>query len=264
MKSRSIGMYLAVLAACMTAAVHAEDTELVVRARSHDGKFIGSAVGGLQVTVTDARTGRVLAAGMIEGGTGDTDRLMKQPAERGGRLADKSAARYAVELDIDEPTQVLVEVAGPLAAGQNAQRASRTVWLIPGRAIDGDGLIFDLHGLIVHPVSPTPNQVVPTGQSVAIEANVTMLCGCPITPGGLWDAANFDVKAIVRDGEGEVVREVPLEYAGRPSTFRGEYRPEETGPHKVEIVATQTNAANAGVGVTGLAVKPAPQAAVAR
>jgi len=58
----------------------AEPTDIVVRVLSKDAKFIGTSMGGMQVTLRDAHTGEILATGLTRGGTGDTKRLMHESA----------------------------------------------------------------------------------------------------------------------------------------------------------------------------------------
>jgi hypothetical protein len=33
---------------------------------------------------------------------------------------------------------------------------------------------------------------------IDVRANVMMMCGCPIEPGGLWDANAFEVAALIK------------------------------------------------------------------
>jgi hypothetical protein len=47
-----------------------------------------------------------------------------------------------------------------------------------------------------------------------------VVCGCPHTPGGLWDADRIRVSARIYDGP-RMVREVALDYAGEPNMFTG-------------------------------------------
>ena len=47
-------------------------TTVKVSVIAHDGKLMGSGVGGARVTIRDLDTGEVLADGLHEGGTGDT------------------------------------------------------------------------------------------------------------------------------------------------------------------------------------------------
>jgi hypothetical protein len=86
----------------------------MVHVRAHDAKLVGSAVGGALVTITDVATGRVLARGRTEGGTGDTRRIMAEPHQRGERLFDTpGAAGFLADVDIRRPTVVEISASGP-------------------------------------------------------------------------------------------------------------------------------------------------------
>ncbi len=238
-----------------TATVLAEPTTITVRVRSHDAKFIGSAAGGVGVVVKDADSGRVLAQGMIRGGTGDTKALMKDPIARRQEIAGPKAASYVARLNIDRPTRVEIQVRGPLAGGHNVHLASRTLVVLPGHDIAGDGVVFELYGCIVDIVSPTPHEFFKPGQTVTIDASVVMLCGCPVKPGGLWDADQFDVRATVFDAHGEKLAEIPLQYAGTTSRFRADFKPATVGGYRVVVTAALDASANYGYAVGGFVVK---------
>jgi hypothetical protein len=76
-----------------------------------------------------------------------------------------------------------------------------------------------------------------------------MMCGCPITPGGLWDADQFEVAAFVRhDGQKRV--ELPLEYAGQPSQFQATLEVDRTGLYEVIVYAYDPANGNTGVDKT--------------
>ena len=60
----------------------AEPTAITIRAISHDGKFIGDSMGGVRVRLTEAASGRELAAGTTSGTTGDTRKLVVEPRQR--------------------------------------------------------------------------------------------------------------------------------------------------------------------------------------
>lgn len=64
----------------MCASAMAVPTEIVVKVKSKDGKFIGSSMGGVLITLKDAHTGELLAKSVTKGGTGDTDLIMKTPS----------------------------------------------------------------------------------------------------------------------------------------------------------------------------------------
>ncbi len=251
-------MTLCAAACCAAAwAADAAETRVVVRAKAHDAKFIGSSVGGLDVTVRDAVTGRVLAAGRIEGDTGDTARIMKTPAVRGKELSTPGTARFVARLNISEPTKIKIALSGPLAGGSASRVESKTLWVLPGRHIEGDGVVFHLYGLIVQPLSPPPNYKLKLGSATPIRAWVTMMCGCPVWPDGVWDANRFRVEAIVKDAKGKTLARVPLSYAGKKSLFGGEFRPTAPGDYKVVITAADSASHNFGVAYTGFCVMPA-------
>lgn len=220
-------------------------TRLVVRVVAHDAKIIGSGVGGASVTVLDAETGVVLADGVQEGGTGDTGAIMGT-RERGTTVYDTpGAASFEATLDLTRPTVVAVEAAGPLDTPHARRTARTTLLMVPGRDLVGEGVVLTLYGFTVKLERPSDDVPVEPGPLV-VRADVSMLCGCPIEPGGLWDADRLDVVAqLVR--EGDVVAEAPLAYAGRPNLFEGSIRAEEPGAYRLRVVAVDEGRANTGM-----------------
>lgn len=229
------------------AAAPAESTTVVVRAVAHDAKVIGSGVGGARITIRDAETGDVLARGLQEGGTGSTERIMRRPHRRGDTIyGTGGAAKFEATLGLQRPTRVEVVAEGPLGTPHATQRASRTVLLVPGRDVTGEGVVLELHGFTVELDRPAAAQAVPAGEPLPVRARVTMLCGCPTTPGGLWDADRIDVAArLVRAGR--VVAESSLSYAGETSTFSGQITPPGPGSYQLVVLAEESARANAGM-----------------
>ena len=90
------------LATALSLPAQAENTQIMIRAQATDAKFIGSSVGGVRVVVEDAETGEILDEGWINGGTGDTDLLIKNPIKRGQQLTNDKTAGFVAEVDIDE------------------------------------------------------------------------------------------------------------------------------------------------------------------
>src|SRR3984893_9431255 len=70
----------------------AKETKVMIRAIARDAKVIGTHVGGARITVKDVSTGEILAQGMQQGGTGDTDLIMKKPRTRGMSVYNSAAA----------------------------------------------------------------------------------------------------------------------------------------------------------------------------
>jgi len=151
-------------------------TKVIVRVVAKDSKVVGSGVGGAFVRFKNLESGEILAQGKQEGGTGETDRIMVQPHQRGEVLfGTPDAAFFQAEIPLDKPTQVEVIAEAPLAYPQALQRGSKTITLIPGKHILGEGLIIELNGLIVNIVSPSPKENLMKGETVLVRAEVRML-----------------------------------------------------------------------------------------
>jgi hypothetical protein len=105
----------------------------------------------MNVVIEDAGTGAWLASGRITGGTGDTERLMQTPATRNMPLANADSAAYTATLKLERPTRIRIRATGPLGQPDAVQELSVTTWVVPGRNIDGEGIVLNLPGLIVTP-----------------------------------------------------------------------------------------------------------------
>lgn len=196
-------------------------TRVMIRAVAHDAKIIGSGAGGARISVFDARTGTLLARGMQEGGAGDTRKLVTEPRVRGGSIYDtEGAAGFLAELQIEKPTQIRIEAEGPLGNPSATQRVTRTMLVVPGQDVLGDGVILELYGLAVEILEPSSDLTHTSGSDLAVRARVTMLCGCPTEPGGTWDSSDYTIEARVVQ-EGKVLQAIPLAYAGQASTYEG-------------------------------------------
>lgn len=222
-----------------------DSTRVVVRVLAHDAKLLHDGVDGARVTIRDAATGRVLATGVQRGGSGDTERIMHAP--RGRRdtvLGTPGAAEFSAALAIEQPTMVRIEVEGPLAApAERRAQASKTMLVLPGRDVEGEGVVLELNGLFVEIMTLEQD-----GAAVDVAARVRMACGCPITPGGVWDAGYFDVTARVMRG-GQVLAEEVLAHAGAPSMFAGRLVARLEQGDRIEVIAAQRNAPNFGMDV---------------
>ena len=151
-------------------------TKIVVRATSKDAKVIGSGVGGALVRIRNVATGEILAEGRQAGGTGDTDRIMVRPHRRGEVIYDTPGTAYfQAEIALDKPTQVEITAEGPLNFSHAMQKGSKTLTLIPGKNISGDGIVIELNGLIVNALSPKAGEILERGKEVAVRAEVRML-----------------------------------------------------------------------------------------
>jgi len=151
-------------------------TKIIVRVVAKDSKVIGSGVGGAFVRIRNLETGEILAQGKQEGGTGDTERIMVRPRQRGETIYGTSgAASFQAEIPLDRPIQAEIYTEAPLAYPHAIQKGLKTLTLIPGKHILGDGVIIELDGLIVNILNPPPKEVLKKGEQLTIKAEVRML-----------------------------------------------------------------------------------------
>ena len=232
-------------------AQEATPTTVVVRAVSNDAKLIQDPVGGAHITIRNTETGEVLAEGRQTGDSGSTEKIMRQPHERGATLYDvPGAAKYETTLSLDRPTRVRITAKGPLDYPQARQTASKTVLLMPGQDVTGDGITLTLHGFIVEVLQSSSTAAEP-GTTLPVRARVRMMCGCPTEPGGLWDASRYTIRAqLLRDGT--VVAETPLSFAGTTNEYDGTVEVPEGGATQVRVVASDAERGNFGAATTAL------------
>jgi len=151
-------------------------TKVIVRVVARDAQVIGSGVGGALVRIKNLKTGEILAEGKQEGGAGSTDRIMIQPHRRGETIYGTfGAAFFETKILLEWPTQVEIYAEAPLAYPHAIQKGSKTLTLIPGKDILGEGVIIELNGLIVNVLQPTPQRVLKRGEQIVIKAEVEML-----------------------------------------------------------------------------------------
>lgn len=226
-------------------------TDVTVRAVANDAKLLQDPVGGALITIEDAETGEVLAEGRQTGDSGSTDKIIRQPHERGATIYDvPGAAKFETTLALDEPTRVRVTAKGPLDYPQAVQTASKTVLLVPGEDVTGDGITLTLHGFIVEVLSPSATDVA-AGEDVPVRARVRMMCGCPTEPGGMWDANRYTIQAqLLRDGQ--VVAETPLSFTGTTNEYDGTLTVPNGGATDVRVTARDAERVNFGMATMSL------------
>ncbi len=183
MRKRSALLCVAVTAAMMASPVvepgigaAGTTTKVMIRAIAKDAMAIGTKVGGARITIREVATGNILAQGTQEGASGDVDLIMIQPRIRGARIFDApGTAGFLAQLMLEKPTEVEIIAEGPLGSPQFLQRSSKTLLLIPGQDVLGDGVILELHGLTVKLLSPGPGAQALAGQTLQVRATVHML-----------------------------------------------------------------------------------------
>jgi hypothetical protein len=150
-------------------------TKVMVRAISRDAKVIGTGVGGVRITIRDAAKGTILAEGKQEGETGNTDLIMVQPHKRGATVyGTPGAAGFLATVMLEQPTVVEVIAEGPLGTPQSAQRASKTLLLVPGQDVVGEGVLLEIHGFTIKLLAPATDARPRVGEQLDVRAHVTM------------------------------------------------------------------------------------------
>lgn len=176
MKGKRVLLGLCVVCLVATAG-WAIPTQITVRVKSKDAKFLGTSMGGATVRIRDAQSGELLAIGLTTGGTGDTAHIMQTPVRRGVPLADAGTAKFTATIDIDEPRRIEVSAYGPMANPHAANTVSATQWVVPGKHITGgDAWMLELPGFavaIMAPAAPVTLKGIP--QDVAITVKVVMM-----------------------------------------------------------------------------------------
>lgn len=253
MTTRTLALALlsSLAAAGLRPAAAQEPTRVLIRAVAHDAKAMGSGVGGARIVVRDPATGDTLARGIQEGSTGSTERIVLRARERGATVYDTpGTARFLARLDLREPTRVEIIAEAPPA--DPVARASTTMLVVPGEDVLGEGVILDLHGFTVEILDPAPGVTIGAGGKTSVRARVTMLCGCPTTPGGIWDSQRIRIEARLVDAAGDVLARTPLGYAGEESIHEGTLAvPEGTLPEggaaELHVLASDPERANFGI-----------------
>lgn len=227
----------------------AEATDITVRVIARNAQYVGNLVDGAFITITDAASGEMLAQGVTSGDAGDPKRTMRTPHRRGEAMTAEGDAKFAATLDIEAPRHVRVSAYGPLDSRFSANSASATQWIVPGKHLTGgDGWVLELPGLLVAPklAAATVPLAKATG-GILIEAEVMLMCGCPIKPGFYWDPEDYEVVAIVRRGTEQIGR-FPLHYAGAASEFETRFTVPLPGFYEISVYAYESVSGNTGVG----------------
>lgn len=231
---------------CTSAVACAEPTEIAVRVLAEEAKFIGTSMGGAKVTLTNVETGEVVAEGITKGSTGDTELIMTDGLNRYETRWGKGAAEFRTVIDIDRPVKLRAEVTGPLGFEQAKASASSEQWVVPGKHVTrGDAWQLELPGFVIG--------MKQAGQG-RLEADIVMMCGCPITPGGLWDADEYEVAALIYQS-GEKVTEIPMRYGGTPNRFVGDLSVLPAGEYGAKVYAYDPRNGNTGLAAYPLVIE---------
>jgi hypothetical protein len=250
----------------------ATTTPMMIRVQANGGKFLADDIGGAEVAVRDARTGRWLDGGRVQGPDSGTLQQTYVPSASRSAIVTPgvpplvqwlvpgpTTSGLLVQLPITQPTLLEVEVYGPVGGLQSAQRVVTYTWAVPGQPItQGPGFVVELPGLIVQVQQPPTHLEYATASgSVSFLANVTMMCGCPIGKGLAWIPDDFAVTAAVeRIGSGAPPVPVGFSLLHDPSIFHGTFDFKAPGFYQAAITAVQKSTGNLGTGTVTFFTKP--------
>jgi len=230
----------------LVANVAAQPTSITVRVLAKDAKFISTGMGGAMVEIRNADSGEILASGLTTGGTGDTGLIMNSAHGRGQAIGE-GAASFAATLDISEPTRIQISAEGPAGMPESANRVSLSQWLLPGKHLNnGDGVVLEMPGFALQTLAPVTGASLPVDSDVRVAVKMVMMCGCPIMPGGLWDADKIELSASV-SLDGKALGDWPLEFAGEASQFHVQLPAAQAGDYQVVVTAYDTVTGNTGL-----------------
>jgi len=229
-------------------------TNITIRVIAKGGKFLGADIGGAYVTIHNAQTGEILAQGNTSGGSGVAN-LMDIAINRTESYPNTQASAFNTSLSLTEPCLIKVTAYGPKGGLQSANTVTATQWIIPGKDLTGgNGLLLELPGLMVQVQSPPTHQNFGTvaQAKVDFQANVTMMCGCPIAANTPWNPDLFEVGAMIYQLDtpnGNVYLEtIPMKFSGETSQFIGSWTTPNYGFYEAVIYAYQADNGNSGMG----------------
>lgn len=255
----------------------AATTSILVRVQAKGGKFLADDIGGSEVTIRDAQTGERLAGGLALGtdsgnlsneysAGASLNTIVTPPASPNGSYvvqwlsANANTSGLAAELAISRPTLLEITAYGPLGGLQSAHRVTTTQWIVPGQSLaEPPGFVVEIPGLLVQVMEPATHLAITSlPYTVPLQANVTMMCGCPIADGQPWIPSDFEVTAAIGPVGQPPLEIVKLGFPGAaPSLYFGSYTvpADATGFYQAVITAVQRSTGNTGTGTATFFIK---------
>jgi len=198
-------------------------TTILVRVVAHGALVLGREVGGARITITDVATGRILATGIQQGEAGDQNHIMRTPHLMEEPLySSRPTASFSATLELAQPTLVEIAAEGPLAYPAAAQRATKTVLLVPGQDLTNDGIVLQLYGFLVQINHPKPGESLIAKDDVMLRASVRTLSGTLVRPHSDWDSRRMHIYGEVLIGD-RVVERLQMFYSGDKGSFEAPF-----------------------------------------
>jgi hypothetical protein len=229
-----------------------KSTTILVRVVGHGAMVLGRDVGNARVTITDVATKQVLATGIQQGEAGDQNQIMRTPRlMEEPRYSSRPAAAFMATFDLLHPTLVEVTAEGPLAFPASSQRATTTVWLVPGQDTTNDGIVLHLYGFIVQIDHPQSGEALIAKDDVTLRASVRTLSGALVRPHGDWDSRKVNIYGELMIGE-RVLERLQLFYNNDKARFEAPFFVPLSGDAPdgitLRVIAADPAGGNFGIG----------------
>ena len=227
-------------------------TTIVVRVVGHGAMVLGREVGGARVTITDVATKQILATGIQQGEAGDQNQIMRTPRlMEEPHYSSRPAAVFIATVDLLHPTLVEVTAEGPLAYPASSQRASTTVWLVPGQDTTNDGIVLHLYGYIVQIEHPKQGEPLIAKDDMILRASVRTLSGALVRPHGDWDSRKIYIYGELMIGD-RVLERLQMFYSSDRAGFEAPFfvpLPNDAPDGiTIRVVAADPGGGNFGIG----------------
>jgi hypothetical protein len=233
-------------------------TTILVRVVGHGAMVLGREVGSARVTITDVATKQILATGIQQGEAGDQNQIMRTPRlMEEPHYSSRPAAAFTATFDLLHPTLVEVTAEGPLAYPASSQRASTTVWLVPGQDTTNDGIVLHLFGYIVQIEHPKPGEPLIAKDDVPLRASVRTLSGALVRPHGDWDSRKIRIYGELLIGH-RIIERLQMFYSNDTGSFEAPFfvPHDKDAPDGItlRVVASDASTGNSGVGTARYSV----------
>ena len=225
-------------------------TTILVRVVAHGAMVLGREVGGARVTIADAVTKQILASGIQQGEAGDQNQIMRTPHIMEEPLySSRPSASYSATLELQKPTLVEVVAEGPLAYPASMRRAAKTILLIPGQDLAGDGIVLQLYGYIVQIEHPKPGESLIAKDDVKLRASIRTLSGSPVRPYGDWDSRKIRLYGELLVGD-RIIERLQMFYSQDTRGFEAPFfvPPQKEAPDGITLRVTAIDPATGNVG----------------
>jgi hypothetical protein len=211
---------------------------------------LGREVGGARITITDVETKQILATGIQQGEAGDQNQIMRTPHTIGEPLySSRPSAAFSTTLELRKPTLVEVAAEGPLAYPASLRRTTKTVLLIPGQDLSGDGIVLHLYGYIVQIEHPKPGESLIAKDDVKLRASIRTLSGSIVRPYGDWDSRKIRIYGELLIGD-HIVDRLQMFYSHDTSSFDTPFfvPPYKEAPNGITLRVTAFDPTSGNVG----------------